>query len=579
MIKVNNKTINYEKALLSVMYDNSLNPTGLGSVGIFFAIDDIEVYVGLKKDVIDVISNINTHTFINIPKNLLGDSKYGEDDYEFNEQTSIKVHLDTIVIDIDVPALHKSIYSVDAAEYADLVKYSLFKDKKGYGGVLHYYSILNIESGLIDVGLLVTKDNNKLVWNKNIINPDVLKDDVRYSIWWLKQNITPNVLSTHSEVKGYEKLLTPVDPKHIQFEYFRYFNDNYEFNTIDQGSSQFIEELDKEWFRAFRPHGVTDDKGDIFKINGRTRGNGVEKLRNNTNFGLKESRKAYFDLRKGQAWSNVGYEAGDIKWGDNFYVDTRKLQYYPTLTKIQRPTLNLDIPFLTKALAAMGKYIPPFMLTMSEAEIRNYVNGAILSKRPLLLQEARDALSQTLLNTFFTQPDYEYIKYKLESTTWFSGSISFLHRYKPGMDLTNHTVFAVHPFYNYAAYISVESNAEIAVDSNNNLSFTFPNGMEFGFNEDKFLWKSIEKEFRLDKVEKGFGGETIYTDLTPKMSMPDFEASDNVLETYKSWYNSINRFATIYVVDNNILKQNMMVYGGVSNQDYLFGSKTGFITI
>jgi len=576
MIRVNENKIDYEIASLSVMYDNSLNPTGLGSVGIYFTTKGLEVYIGVKKDVLDIITDINTKTFVNIPKEIsenFNDSKWGSDDYEFDYDNSYRIHLDVLTIDIDIAALLKSVYTIDSG-YKDLIKYKVFKDPKAYGAVLHYYSIYNIEQGMTNIGLLVTNSIEKWVFNKSIIDKYTLNDEFRYSVWFLKQNITPHVLSTHSDLKGYERLLIPEDKKHKEFEYINYFNDNHKANTSSTSSSQFSFSHSENHFNIINSHSTEDLDGDIFRVNGLTRGNGVKHLSNNTNFGLKEARKAYFDLRDGKTWTNIGYGDDKFIFGDNFYVDVRGYQSYPELSKIEPPKLRVELPNVEKYIELIGySRLPDEFKRYQPSRIIGLLKSRIINSHMTDKSKIKLFVADTLCKKIKKDDDYEYIHSKIQENVYMSGSISYLAEDPSKIDdFSGKVIVVTNVFYDYAVYFHASSNNELHIDKNYNISFTLSNGYTFGMRDNQFIWKNITKEYREDKFYTVLDRDKVYTDLTKTMR----ERSGGNIDP-KSWYNSINNKTGVYVVDTELLKDHMMTFGGISNGGYLFGNKFGYI--
>jgi len=567
MFKINGESIDAVKAHLSIMYDNSLNPTGLGSSGYLIKYGDKNIFVGVKKDVLDIVTNFNLHTFINIqnPDALLEDSTYGTDDYEFDDEKCYKVNLQNLELKIDVGALLVDLY-LKNEEWPDVIK-SLFKDRSSYGAILHYYSKLNIEQGFLNAGLILTEEEDYWVINKNIVSKERLNDEFRYSVWFIKQNISTEKLATYNRTKVFE-------PITINTDYTEYFN---KMNDIikQYGSQQFktMPIAPNSNLAQMVNYSVSDLNDDVFVINGTVRSPGIEGLDNKVNFGVKEARHGYWDLEKDKAFTNLGYESSNFIWSDNFYVDTRNKYMDLIKSKFELPVFDVVISDeFIKSILITELFIDEddaskIIDSIKKASLMEFYNNRVSDN---------EAAVEIVVNKFMKLRIDKIFEDKIRKNINVMFSVPYLSAVQPISASEGTTVFISHPAFKKMFYYHVDVNGEI-----NGKIISAINGHSFGIDEEKneFIWKNIPKEYRPDNLIYGYFGEIIYKDLCIDVPTISNKQSSSFTQDLKSWYNNANKSATVYVVKTEDLRRNMMRYKGVSNSEYVLGNKFGYVEV
>jgi len=567
MFKINGESVNAVKAHLSIMYDNSLNPTGLGSSGYLIEHGDKKIFIGLKKDVLDIVTNFNLHTFVNIqePETLLENSTYGTDNYEFDDERCYVVNLQNIELKIDVGALLVDLYCKNE-NWPDIIK-ALFKDRSSYGAILHYYSKLNVEQGLFNVGLLLTEEDDYWVINKNIVSKEKLNDEFRYSVWFIKQNVSTEKLTTYNRTKIFEPLT-------LDTEYVKYFNkmndsikqyNSLQFKTMPIAPNSNLAQMVN--------YSISDLNNDVYVINGTIRTPGIEGLFNKVNFGVKEARHGYWDLEKGKAFTNLGYKCSNFIWSDNFYIDTRNRYLDLIKSKFKLPVFDIIIS---------DNFIKSILITelfISEEDavkiIDSIKNMSLIEFYDKKISD-NEAAVEIVVNKFMKLKINKAFEEKIRRSVNVVFSVPYLSAVKPTDISPGVTVFVSHPAFKKMFYYQVDTRGEI-----NGKIISAINGHSFGIDEEKniFIWKNIPKEYRADNLMYGYFGEVVYKDLCIDVPTISNKQSSSFTQDLKSWYNNANKSATVYVVKTDDLRRNMMRYNGVSNSEYVLGNKFGYVEV
>ena len=588
MIKVNNKKIEYSKSVLSVMYDNSINPTGLGSVGISFEINEVFVYLGIKFDVISVLTNKNIHTFINLEKKDVDNYKeslYGNKEYSIDDipkKQLHQIHINDLLIEIDVKALLKSIYIVDKDLYFNIIKDKVFKDNKSYGGILHYYSNSNVRQTLLNIGLLSSNNkDDKLIVNNNVINKSNLDREYYYSIWWLKQSITTEHIKVNCPVKKYETLNISKD----ESIYIDYFN---KLSSINGGKQIYLDDYEilpdnkTTTLTTINHLDIINNDNDTWVIDGVANSPGIKDNFIQTNYGLKEARKGYFDLEKGNSFKNIGYVANNGIFGDNFYVqhsgeDKNNIFLNKGLPKISFSSNKTIMKLLSNVFNFSGQEFIEFVIYCKQPN--NKLESIKIAK--YFIQSLLPGNTNTLsLQSFINNID---IKLPIPMLAKKDKLIKF-------SDVKNTIAFVVNPFYKKTFFKVIKSTEDIIINQNEIYALD-KNNHKFGFSYDKFFWNNIPKDFRLNIYKRDHFGNIKFKDLNKEQSFEDvlspidmkplnansFLAKlDNITKKflnifkYKK-YTIMKEYATVYVVDINELKPDF--------KDDLLKYDSGFILI
>jgi len=586
MVKINNIAAEYTKATLSVMYDNSINPTGLGSMGIHFKNNSTNIYVGIKFNVLTFITDKNIHTSINIEKRFLSDyinSLYGTKDYSVEDVPKdelVGFYINKDFIEIDIKSLLKSIYVVDTETYYGVVVKSVFNDNAGYGGLIHYFSPFYINNDLNNIGMLVYDNNKKLVINNNIVTKQQIDEDFFYSIWWLKQTLSANTIDVNKPVITYED----INLSKAESIYVDYFNN---FNSLKKESRKPIdyENITSNSLLLKNKDSLIENKNnDVWIVDGVINCPGIKDNFIQTNYGVKEARNGYFDVEKDNSFKNIGYTSNTGIYGDNFYnsffVENK---YDLTLKECRVPSIQIFSNSETiKHLEEKDIEILRAMIFLSRTNKKEDAHKIISKYIKYFMPQY---IKKSVANNFIENE----IKITLPITM-----LAKKNKITDFKEAKNSVVFVVNPFYNYMFFKVITKEEDVVVNENELYVYAI-NNHKFGFSFDKFFWNNIPKEFRKNDYIKDFFGNIKYKDLSKNQnynkllksisfnvtsveSVNDLLSNKSkdilsLLSAFKNnTYTTQHHFATTYLVDLNELDECLF-------KQNLIKTKQGFIKI
>ena len=566
MIKVNGLDINYQKAIYAYAQNDSINPTGLGSCGIFFAYDDLEVYIGIKNDVIDVITNKNSNFFVNLEDGVIKQSESLNDKSKFGDGVIQKYYINQIEIEVDVALLRYCIYHKDAQAYSDLFIQQVAKDSLLPGALLRIETPFELGIDGLFIGYIYTKDKELLTLDKAIIKTDELKDDVRFNIWKIKQNIVPHSLRRNSSVMLFEPAKS-----YQKNGYADYFNNQYSVCSVthpNRDEINFVPEHSKHIY-SDAAMGVTRKAAqanldyDIFVSHSTVIGPGVVKGQNMTNFGLKEARKGYFELNKGKTWLNIGYISSNVARGDNFYICTQPAHIVEPLSKFELP-LRTSVSFgeLIPELAA--KKIPAYQTLYGK------LRSAIWEILPTSNAQAVKILEDIIKESDISEEVKEY------SLKRISVSLSVVY-YDIVLGLTpqeNTTLIFTHPFYETAFATHIDKD-NLGMFTNG--IYASPVSMhQFGI-ADKFYYKGMDKEYRNYEIVQLPKNRLIYKDLIWYHSKSFFKG-DSMEVSITSLESEFGNYAYMFCIDTQKLADEMKGSRS-SNDNYPLGCQNNYVKV
>jgi len=589
MIRINSKDIPYQKAFYSLAYDDGLEPTGLGSIGILAKTDKQVLYFGIKNDVVTIISDKGISDFINLDEDIIKLSEALGKDAKFGDGKVEKLYINSDLVELDVALLRSKIYS-NVDEYASILPKAVFKEDTTKGAILYLKIPVSTNGALHNFGYIYTQDEEFLVINDKITDPQALSNEFRYAIWIVKANITPHTLSRSSKTEAFEKIRCyPNDT------YAAYYNNIVDGLKDDIGQLEF--DMDKLKFSTIaKPRYSIVEKrdSDVFRVNSSLIAPGIVNGFDMSNFGVKEARNGYFDLTKGKTYLNVGYEASNMRFGDNFYVcpkgkDIEKISAYE-LPKTLEVHIDEKLENYLKDFnlydrdVSANKHGDSYNFYEHFDTFKSALNDFIESEIEYLLSKdvsqlelaksldkavfefVRKSVSNRPINEdYLKELVYLYTDYKIISETV---------KIKPA---PNTTVIFIHPFYKNAYFVSLD---EATMPFMKETYFISPRtNAKFGFDNDAFYFKGIKKEFREERfIELEMFRAN--TDLMYKESIIvdlSIEANSK-LEKYNKISDKIsNDFCYMFVLDNDYLVYEMAKRGVEANKNYPFGLKYGYI--
>lgn len=543
MIYVNSKEIPFQKAIFSFAYNDALEPTGLGSLGVYFEVDDLAIYVGIKEDVLDVITNKNAYFVINLEEKVVKASNSLKE-----TENSPFIHtsyINDIELQIDLAKFRAYVLRFKLNEYKDLFIKRVAKELTTYGALLRIEIPFQLGFDGEFIGYIVTEDKELLTLNKAIVDIDTLKDDVRYSIWKIKQNITP-----HSLKKDKVSMLFEKTRSYQKNGYNDYFLN--QFNTYEKATTKKAISLTS--YDKNSSLGYIDDKFyqnleyDVFSIDSYTIAPGIVNGYNMLNFGVKEARRGYFDLSKNRAFTNIGYECKDTIFSDNFYISTSPVAFVEELSHFELlAKTKVTIPSLLMELKSIPEY----------NALAKRLSSFIYIDKPYTEAEALKRANQIIIEADID----ESIKVELLDKVKVKFSLAYYHltnKEKPDI-----SVFT-HPFY-FESYLAHTNSTYYVAD----------NSHSFGFKDNKYYYKGIDKEFRADKKIE-FTGFSLYEDLA-------FDKS-NIIPS-KKYYNTFHR--DLVVLEHNLnnvcfvyqFSSNRLNKDEYSHTNYPFGKKNIYVKV
>ena len=569
MIQINNKAINYKPAFYAYAQDDSLNPTGLGSAGIYFEYEDLQVYIGIKNDVIDVISNKNSNFFVNLEASTVEKSEKLNKDSKFGDGMVKKYYLNQIEIELDEALFRYYVYNKNKQAYADLFPQAVMKEQTTSGAMIRVEIPWSLGTDALFIGYICMKDKEMLVLDKAIVNESTLKDEVRYAMWKIKSNIVPHMLKRSCNTMAFERTYT-----YQTDGYMDYFNNQaklLEETHVSRDEMSFVKEkelpnLHPSVFSPLstpRKPAYENLENDVFVSHSTVLAPGIVNGDNMVNFGLKEARKGYFELQKDKTWLNIGYKTDNTIYSDSFYISTKPFKTVEPLSKFN---------FIKRTKIEFGSLIPK----LAENKIPVYerlnenLQDYIYNELPQTKAQAEAGLIEIIKEADIPQmvKDYSIPRVNVDLSIVYH---QLFHPVKAGPETT---MIVVHPFYNNA--FAVHFNADNIHQYVNGVFTSGISSHSFGIKDNKFIFKGIEKEFRKDLNYTLYNGNIIYKDLILQHSKKAFEqVTQNTLGVLEA---ELGNYGFVFIVPTAILAEDMGL--NRSNNDlYPFGEQITYVKV
>lgn len=551
MIKVNDKNVSYTRAYYAYAFNDALDPTGLGSMGVYFEYEDLKIYIGIKNDVIDFITNKNTDFFINLQDDEIAKSNELTQQSKFGDGIVKDVYINQIKISIDVALFRNYVYKTHIEDYVQDYSLTVAKEQKTYGALLRLEIPFILGVDALFIGFIYTGDKELLVLDKAIVDKDTLLDEVWYNIWKIKANIVPHTLQRQKSAMLFEKTYSYQDKGYNDYYANQY--DTYTGISLSKKEDALIS-YETKMAKTIKNNKVNTlnfvDKNtqnldyDIFVSFNTAVAPGIVNGQNMVNFGVKEARRGYWNLSKGRTFDNIGYRTKTDIVGDNFYVSTAPVAEIEQLSPFMLP-LSTDILF------------PPEISFNNE--ILTDITERTMSAKPKTKQEAFELLVENLEKVYGKKSTLAFLVKNKTLKVTINFGIPYLHLIGDGKIAPGKTVIFTHPFYPNSYAVHVNSNN---IKYFSGLSFTSPlNGHVFGYIGNKYYFKSIDKDFRPDKC-KTFGNISVYEDLISYNNKPEYENSsvtgENLfLKEVGFLYDNFDSMCQVYIVDTDKLIEQM----------------------
>ena len=569
MIQINNKEINYQPAFYAYAQDDSLNPTGLGSAGIYFEYEDLQVYIGIKNDVIDVISNKNSNFFVNLEASTVEKSEKLNKDSKFGDGVVKKYYLNQIEIELDEALFRYYVYNKNKQAYADLFPQAVMKEQTTSGAMIRVEIPWSLGTDALFIGYICMKDKEMLVLDKAIVNESTLKDEVRYAMWKIKSNIVPHTLKRSCNTMAFERTYT-----YQTDGYMDYFNNQTKLlkeTNASRDEMSFVKEkeLPNLHLSVFSPLSTPRKpayenlEDDVFVSHSTVLAPGMVNGDNMVNFGLKEARKGYFELQKDKTWLNIGYKTDDIIYSDSFYICTKPFKTVEPLSKFN---------FIKRTNVEFGSLIPE----LAAHKIQPYedlyakLKGHIYETLPQTKAQAETELIEIIKEADIPQivKDYSIPRVNVDL------SVVYHQMFYPVKAGPKTTMIVVHPFYDNAFAVHLyDNNAKQYI---NGVFTSSISSHSFGIRDNKFIFKGIEKEFRKDLNYTLYNGNILYEDLILQHSKKAFEQVTR--DTLKILEDGFGSYGFVFIIPTAILAEDMGL--NRSNNDlYPFGEQITYVKV
>ncbi len=567
MIWVDDILVTYSKAINALNYDKLGHETGLGSWGVLVEIEDsfekpLSLYLGIKFDVLSVITNRYITSFVNIPKALKElvpkTKKDSQIDTEINGVSSfvpdidsssvIEFFVDIHKVSIDVVEFMNTVYQyVDTTEeYGALVRDTVFMSggRRASRGISA--SMLRIYDGnLENFGFIFTRGKTEFLLNEMIIEDSLIHDEIKYTFW-----------------------LTPHDRE--EYKFFK--NDG---DIPAENGSDYITGLGNE----------------------KSLGTETEKLYQYDRRGL---RAGYYDVTVRNPMINAGYFDGNIEASDTFQFakDT------PSRFHKHKSQISLD--------AKYQQHISPMIATLINERIGDERMGVAKTKINYLIKityinifnDRNTGSFIDMFNANMTNGGIANLIEGLVDNTPVSSTAHAIELSKGTCvspivmmnklrdlrainveEIEDCVVFIYHPIVDKFVFYEMGQNDPAEITQNSILFYS--DGTQYGIDLRPscpvFVWSNIQKRFREDisswinlKGDKYSIGDSPDTVLNPIEDI--LNKTNSEIPVYDDLTFQGN-CAKIIAINKSDLRDIVEKTKGVIDGEYIFGIKTGDIEV
>jgi hypothetical protein len=565
MIKVNGESVVFELAANMLNYDKVGHETGLGSRGVLLRVDDgvgkeLLIYIGIKFDVISVLTNRFMSTFVNIPRDIKDKMQHSskstkigplDTSASFNgEDANIDIYVDIHKLTINIPELAHLIYENTATRdiYLAIARFQAFKTRMVRTSRAISATMQRVYDGnLENFGFIFTRNEKLSVLNEMIVDDNIIHDEIKYTYW-----------------------LTPHDPEDYKF----IANGHVPLESGSEVVSGFGDEIE---------------------------------LGNNTmplfSYDRRVARFGYYDITVKDPAVNFGYNDGITEVHDTFMF-TRDGS-----GKIHKAAArkSIDFSFKTKVgdvfASMLGGGTPSRVKGAFKKAIIDEIKTAIytvaIEKRVVACMGEIDSIveNKVIPNMLELAKEYlcvdeDYAKNVLlnthkKTTVVPLALMNVLHKDNLfSRDYIEDSIILIyHPVLNkFVMYdVGVNDSIEILPKKIHFVSNGTKYGVDFSGSEYSFLWSNIEKRSRITNSKwYNMLGNQIENGLEPE------ELDDRVMNLFNMEESDIFRFddlcvngkcAKILIIKKSDFLSNLKKTTGEYNSEFLLGIKTGDVKL
>ncbi|RLF46367.1 MAG: hypothetical protein DRN17_00575 [Thermoplasmata archaeon] len=565
MLLVNDEIKEYQPAVSMLNYDKLGHETGLGARGILFTIsdgfpEDLTIFIGLKFDVLTVVTNRFISTFVNIPRTTKESIPYMKSNQNIEigltgndfdgEDIELTFYIDIHKITINIPKMAHHIYGFKdtCEEYVALAKDKAMKMKgrrtsRGISAKMQRVYDGNLEN----FGFIFTKTEVLHILNELIIDKDIIHDEIKYTYW-----------------------LTP--------------HDRLDYNFLHSGEiapepgSEYVTGLGKEFLFKNKTHPMFS-------------------------YDRRGMRSGYYDVTVKDPTINTGYNDGVTEIQDTFVFTS------DNTGKFHKHNASADIFFsfrhrlddIAKAIidAKSAQAVMNIVNKLMTSAVRRAIyettemrvkDGFIAKLDELMLDKYIPSIVDDIEDQLAISRDRAealLMKVHLESTVVPLFLMNMIYSDEPFnvAALEDSVLFIYHPILNKFVYYDVGENDAAVIESDKILFFS--DGTRYGIDtsgsDNVLLWSNIEKRSR-NISSKWYNMLGTQTDIGEENE----PVIDLVLQKFNSTELKLLRFddlcidgkcAQIISVNRGDVKAMIKKTTGEFTNEFALGRKSGDITI
>ena len=560
MVKVDGIQSEYVLAAEGLSFDKLGNENGYGSHGLIVEYGDgLTAYIGLKLDVITIRTNEFVSTFYNITSDDREAAGLPSDSREFGEirktvvntepsfERVAEAYINDHKFEIDIAHLYKTVYfDIDASEKYLRIKESFLLRSKFRRNVRYVSAILSrtLNGNLEDFSYIADETGKKyFVANGSIVDKELIADEIRYSIW----------LVPHDEL-GY-----------------RFMSKNL---PIQPGQDIAISATGSSLIGETSIQTETIDR--------------------------RVARRGYYDVTVQDPVVNVGYTHNGSVIGDTFIINN-DLQSDIQITHA-KTELNASDSMVAAGviLSSMSKtsidgYSSAAIRRIVELERKRAIVDAISTKRTDgYMQAFEDAYIDrlsALVDALF-QKGTSSIKENLESvirdTAVMPLALMSIQKNMHNVDIDSvydSVAILYNPVLDTFAFYEIE--ASDVADISRSRMIVGINGTAYGFDSSAgasvYLWNNIEKEYRVDNVQRWSSvlGITAMLGVPATASSPEDREFAHIDSGY-SLYEDLRisgKYAKIMVIKRSDIYSLLRKKNGIFASEFVLGYKAGIVSI
>jgi hypothetical protein len=570
MLWINEELVSYDKAINALNFDKLGHETGLGSWGVLVEIEDgfsepLLMFLGVKFDVLSIITNRFVTSFINIPRNIkekvqktkkgsgLNRTVSGVSNFtpDITADTVMEFYVDTHKVSIDVAEMMNTVYQyVDTtAEYGALARDRVFLSGGRRASRAVSASMLRVYDGnLENFGFIFTRERVEFVLNEMIIPDSIIHDEIKYTFW-----------------------LTPHDREEYKF----LFNDG---DVPVEPGSEFIDGLGVE--KTF-----LEETNKLYQYDRRGMRNG------------------YYDVSIENPIVNHGYFDGNIEVSDTFqFAEDTSSRFHKHKSQVsldagfQQHVSSIAASLMQDAKGSermrLSKIVFEKLIKMSALSIfKANVYGSFTAELNRDLSDGKIEKTIRAIGTIIPNIPQRSISQAVElSTETTVIPLSLLNKITDLRainieEVKNSIIFIYHPVVDKFVFYEMGHNdpAEITSSSIRFMSDGTQYGIDLRGSYPVFIWSNFEKRFRENiSTWVNILGEKYPIGKKPGSRGDAVEQALAETDSGIPLYDDMTfegKSAKIIAVNKDDVREIIRKTRGVVHGDFVFGMKTGDIEI